>query len=241
MKKIIAIVACATFISGVLSWVFYPKQLEKPLPSEYDTIIHFQGDAKALSSAEQVSLMREGEWGPKCPIAPYQLALVTFSYWGFDDRPHINEGHLIVPKDLAVEVLGIFKTIYQHHFPIDMDNTTGFNCRWIEGQSGILSEHSYGLAIDVNAVQNPMSTWPGDRYLNRDRHSKGMILDHSAVVAAFKKLGWVWGGDWNVPKDYMHFQKTRQSQQIYMKFSHQWPDLTRFIYNPEKTRHSCKE
>ncbi len=55
-----------------------------------------------------------------------------------------------------------------------------------------LSEHAYGLAVDVNWTTNPL----------------GGSTDYPpGFVNAWKSEGFVWGGDWTSPKDYMHYQK----------------------------------
>jgi D-alanyl-D-alanine carboxypeptidase len=54
-----------------------------------------------------------------------------------------------------------------------------------------ISLHTWGIAIDINAAQNPV---------NRGNHQD------PRVVAIFKKWGFVWGGDWSSPNDPMHFQ-----------------------------------
>ncbi|WP_442940253.1 M15 family metallopeptidase [Nocardioides sp. B-3] len=35
----------------------------------------------------------------------------------------------------------------------------------------------------------------------------GMIVDAGPVIAAFARIGWEWGGDWNQSKDYQHFSQ----------------------------------
>jgi len=61
--------------------------------------------------------------------------------------------------------------------------------RFIAGTS-VLSNHSFGLAMDFNVPGNQRGT-PGE--MNRD------------VVSIFKKWGFAWGGDWNYT-DPMHFE-----------------------------------
>ena len=76
------------------------------------------------------------------------------------------------------------------------------------------SAHAYGLAIDVDPFQNPYRS--GQRvlpelataYLDRGRHLPGMITADSPVVAAFRAVGWTWGGGWSSPTDLMHFSST---------------------------------
>jgi hypothetical protein len=63
------------------------------------------------------------------------------------------------------------------------------------GQS--LSMHAFGCAMDFDAARNGFKD-----------HSPnfGVKTIHDAVVAPFKALGGVWGGDWPNNTDGMHFQ-----------------------------------
>jgi hypothetical protein len=70
--------------------------------------------------------------------------------------------------------------------------------------------HAFGLAVDLNPRENPyvgcgQSRDPAARsYRNRSRHRPGMV--GRRVVAAFRSIGWGWGGAWTgSTKDYMHF------------------------------------
>jgi len=55
------------------------------------------------------------------------------------------------------------------------------------------SLHSWGIAVDVNAFENPMG---GKSKLSNE------------FVKCFKDAGFDWGGDWKLP-DPMHFQIAR--------------------------------
>jgi hypothetical protein len=70
--------------------------------------------------------------------------------------------------------------------------------------------HAYGLAVDVNPLENPyvgcgQSRDPATRpFFNRARHRRGMV--GGRAVRAFGSAGWGWGGAWTGDtKDYMHF------------------------------------
>jgi hypothetical protein len=64
--------------------------------------------------------------------------------------------------------------------------------RFIErNPTNSISLHTWGIAIDINAGENPV---------NRGNHQDPQ------VVQIFKKWGFVWGGDWSSPEDPMHFQ-----------------------------------
>jgi hypothetical protein len=64
--------------------------------------------------------------------------------------------------------------------------------RFIAG-STTLSNHSFGLAIDINSLEN-------------QRGTVGQM--HPTVVAIMKKWGFAWGGDWSWT-DPMHFELAR--------------------------------
>jgi len=64
--------------------------------------------------------------------------------------------------------------------------------RFIErNPTNSISLHTWGIAIDINAAENPLN---------------GASHQDPQVVAIFKKWGFVWGGDWSSPRDPMHFQ-----------------------------------
>jgi hypothetical protein len=103
------------------------------------------------------------------------------------------------------------------HRSNEPDPTGSFECRNAVpspcsggNSTGNWSNHAYGLAIDVNPVENPyvgcgMSRDPlAQKYRNRSVHRKGMVT--RATVRAFASVGWGWGGAWSGnTKDYMHF------------------------------------
>jgi hypothetical protein len=167
-------------------------------------------------------------WHPGCPVHLRALRLVTLRYWGFDRQAH--RGRLVVHRDVAEKVVGIFRRLYQASFPIrqmrlvdyygaddrtsmEHDNTSAFNCRWRAGQPGVWSQHAYGRAIDVNPVENPyvwsggVSPWNGAPYVDRSYRRRGMIFHGDAVWWVFRDRSWEWGGDWTSVKDYQHYSR----------------------------------
>ena len=76
-----------------------------------------------------------------------------------------------------------------------------------------MSNHAYGLAIDLNPKVNPyvkndlVLPTNGLAYVNRDQHVLGIIKKNDAVYQLFTSHGWTWGGDWTSLKDYQHFEK----------------------------------
>ena len=79
----------------------------------------------------------------------------------------------------------------------------------------MLSQHSYGWAVDINPLQNPyvradgtVLRRPARRYLDRSQDLPGMIHEGDVVVRAFERIGWSWGGRWTTIRDDMHFSLT---------------------------------
>jgi hypothetical protein len=162
-----------------------------------------------------------------CPVGPEQLRTVRLSYWGFDGRAH--EGSLVVNRRVAGDVVAVFRAVYAARFPIRRiepvsayrgdddasmaaDNTSAFNCRRVSGSTtGAWSMHAYGLAIDVNPVENPyvlggrVSPPAGRAYVDRVRRRPGMAVAGGVLVRAFDAVGWGWGGRWAGSRDYQHF------------------------------------
>jgi hypothetical protein len=160
-----------------------------------------------------------------CPVSHAQLQAVHVPYRGFDGASHA--GVLVVNRRVARDVATVFHRLYVARFPIRRmtpisafhgsddasmaaDNTSAFNCRAAVGGSG-WSEHAYGLAIDVNPLENPYvldgKVLPpaGRRYLDRSRVRRGMAVAGGVLVRAFASVGWRWGGRWSSSPDYQHF------------------------------------
>jgi hypothetical protein len=168
-----------------------------------------------------------------------RLRSVKFRYLGLDDNIH-DDGEVVVMDAVASHVLRIFVSLRKMGFPIakarplnayDGDdnasmrdnNSSAFNDRNLTG-GGSISLHAYGLAIDLNPVQNPylarldgmlkIEPPAGADYINRlnprpwKRGRPGMA---EAAVGIFADNGFlIWGGYWDGPVDYQHFQVGRK-------------------------------
>jgi hypothetical protein len=172
------------------------------------------------------------------PVGCERLSLITFSYMGFDGGIH-GDGEIMVMDAAAESVLRILARLRDVRFPIAKarlvnhydgnddasmadNNTSGFNARNVAGSTK-LSLHAYGLAIDLNPVQNPNADRSGATlifrppagidYANRlnDRPGKPVRLGMAEVVIdVFADEGFlIWGGYWDEPIDYQHFQVNR--------------------------------
>ncbi len=168
-------------------------------------------------------------WRPGCPVEVSDLRMITMPHWGFDGK--IHTGRLVVNKDVADDVVSVFKKLYGYRFPIrkmepvdaykgsdydsiDAGNTSAFNCRSATGSTS-WSEHAYGRALDLNPRENPYIYADGsnahrnaDAYVKRPLHKPGVINPGDRVVRAFAAIGWGWGGYWSGAKDLQHFSKS---------------------------------
>ena len=148
-------------------------------------------------------------------------------YVGFDGRSHV--GRLVVNERVVRDVVGVFRTLYGARFPIRRmvpidayrgsddrsaaaDNTSAFNCRRaVAPGAPSWSMHAYGLAVDVDDVENPylegrrVIPRAGARFLDRTRVRPGMAVEGNVLVRAFDRVGWGWGGRWSGSPDYQHF------------------------------------
>jgi D-alanyl-D-alanine carboxypeptidase len=194
----------------------------------------------ALDSVSCSQLKRTGVIGAGAPVSCDRLAVVRFPYVDFNGGHH-DDGELMVLAAVAPEVGQLFHQLYQRGFPLaharlmthyhgddgasmQDNNTAAFNHRQITG-GGPLSLHAYGLAIDINPLQNPF-VQPGRQgivhvsppaattYLNRLAARPGKPARPGmaeSVTALFAQYGFtVWGGYWDAPIDYQHFQFSRE-------------------------------
>jgi hypothetical protein len=202
------------------------------LPAALLALAPSQSSVQPLPQPVRAELKAEGFWRSSCPVGLSDLRLLTVRHWGFDGRAHT--GQLVVNAGAAGSLSRVFGKVYRLRFPIrhlrladmygpkrgrprDGDVTGSFDCRQAVPSpctggsgTGTWSMHAYGLAVDVNPVENPyvgcgQSRDPtAKRYFDRSRHRRGMVTDRA--IAAFVSIGWGWGGAWvGNTKDYMHF------------------------------------
>jgi D-alanyl-D-alanine carboxypeptidase len=194
-------------------------------PASSSLVFH----GSVATGRETVRELVRYSWRRGCPVGPVELRLLRMDYWGLDGRVH--QGELIVHRDHARRILGVFGKLFRARYPIQRmrlvdayradddrstaaNNTSGFNCRRVSGSSS-WSEHAFGRAIDLNPLRNPyvtrggrVSPPAGRPYANRARRAAGMIHGGDTVVRAFAAAGWRWGGNWSGSRDYQHFSST---------------------------------
>jgi len=196
----------------------------------------FQSSVQPLPRSVETQLRTSHSWHAGCPVGMSGLRLLTVSYHDFQGRT--QTGQLVVNRAAAAPLARVFRKLYDLHFPIrhlklddaygssrdvprDGDVSGSFECRQAVpspctgGQgTGTWSMHAFGLAVDINPVENPyvgcgQSHDPTARRYreNRSVHRRGMVTRR--VIGAFRSVGWGWGGAWaGSTKDYMHFSST---------------------------------
>ena len=144
---------------------------------------------------------------------------MRLAYWGFDGRAHT--GALVVNVRAVAPLTRVFSRLYAARFPIrrmrpidayggsderslEADNTAAFNCRYaVAAGPKRWSVHAYGLAVDVDPVENPyleggrVHPRAGRAFLDRSRYRPGMAVRSGLLVRAFAGVGWQWGGRWS--------------------------------------------
>lgn len=199
----------------------------------FTLVAEYQADISKITPEIKQRMVQGNSYREGCPVGLTDLRYVILTYKDFDGKD--QKGEIIVHKDVADEVAGIFEALYDIGYPIrqmrlvsdfggndwqsiEADNTSAFNCRNATG-SKKWSRHSYGKAIDINPIENPYvfrsgrsshkASAPYVKRAHRQKTSadKALLLPNDKVVKLFKQHGWQWGGEFRGEKDYQHFQK----------------------------------
>lgn len=169
-------------------------------------------------------------YGENCDIPLSELSYIRVLHYGFDGGVYIGE--LIVNKKIEDIIIEIFKELFDEKYPIERmvlideynaddnlsmkdNNTSCFNYRVIQGSSA-LSNHAYGMAVDINPFYNPYIRVKGgvqtvlpdnaSEYTDRELDCEYYIKKDDVCYNAFIKRGFTWGGEWESLKDYQHFE-----------------------------------
>lgn len=202
-----------------------PKDEKNPSPNADKDTISDIFQVNPISS-DIYNKIYGKSWSEGAPVDINSLSHVIITYWGFDDKPHLGE--IIVNSSVGEDIKDIFKELYYAKYPIDKvkliddynasdeasmeDNNTSSFCYRPQTNSSKISVHSYGLAIDINPLQNPyvkgdiIQPENATKYVDRSTYRKGMIFKDDPCYKAFTSRGWTWGGDWNGVRDYQHFE-----------------------------------
>lgn len=200
------------------------------LPFKYSMARSAANDFTACALPDSVfALMQGRSYKVGCGVPRATLRYLRVKHYDAGGREHVGE--LVCHKDLAADLLAIFRELHRARYPIERmrlidyygaddersmaaNNTSAFNYRRVAG-SKALSKHSIGRAIDINPLYNPcvsrdgrkVQPAKGRRYANRSLKSPYRITRGDLCHRLFKQHGFVWGGDWRSLKDYQHFEK----------------------------------
>ncbi|MDD6193399.1 MAG: M15 family metallopeptidase [Lachnospiraceae bacterium] len=177
-------------------------------------------------------------------ISIEDLRYLKVLHYNFDHE--IQVGELVVNRAIARDCLSIFQELFYQQYEIasmylvdryyyddehkntqnseaadynsvNNNNTSAFHYRVVSGTE-VLSAHAYGLAIDINPLQNPSMALDEDGnltnkyldlqdYSDRTRAKEHMIAKGDVCYETFIRHGFIWGGEWDGPADYQHFEK----------------------------------
>lgn len=143
--------------------------IEEPTKEPTEVSVVRRGTAEAIPE-DICQTMRGYSMPANASISFDELSYLTIPH--YDYNYNITEGHLVVNKALAEEVLDIFAELFDIKYPIERmelidkyeaddyasieyNNTSAFNYRESTDGSGSLSRHALGRAIDINPQINP--------------------------------------------------------------------------------------
>lgn len=154
-----------------------------------------------------------------CPHEGTPLTIIHPQFYNF--AGNVETGKIAVHDKIKMHVIELFDELLEYKFPIQQmklldsfnnndeasmaaNNTVSYGYRETSISKGRKSHHAYGLAIDINPMQNPVivnGTYTPKNATN-DIKLQGTLTPE--VVRIFKKHGFLWGGDWHF-QDLHHF------------------------------------
>lgn len=183
-------------------------------------------------SDEVFARMWKKSFKENCTVPRASLRYVKVLHYTLDGKVRIGE--MVCNKAISKDLVEIFRELYDAKYPIERmvlvdnynaldepsmeaNNSSCFNFRFITGTTK-LSNHSKGLAVDINTLYNPyvkvrsdgsvyVEPATGTPYVNRTKTFDYRIDHDDLCYKLFIKHGFEWGGDWKSVKDYQHFEK----------------------------------
>lgn len=151
------------------------------------------------------------------------LSYLTIPHYDFDGN--VVNGHMVVNKKLADEVLLIFQELYNIKYPIERmelvdnygasdyesieaNNTSAFNDR--KTDSGDKSYHASGQAIDINPIINPYIYTDKTPYYSSHKDSAKYVLNRDKMT------------DWTDTEKAACIREDTEIYEIFTKYGWKW-------------------
>ncbi len=183
---------------------------------------------KEISPAIKSRIFKKS-YPENCPFPLAELVTLNVTHINFNGEQ--QKGELIVSRRIADDMLFIFEKLFEHRYPIEKirliddydadddisvanNNSSAFCYRTISDTTTI-SNHAYGIAVDINPYYNPYikngcvaKHVNLDFAFNRETNNPYFIRKNDFCYNLFKSRGFSWGGDWQSQnEDYQHFYK----------------------------------
>ncbi len=166
-----------------------------------------------------------------CTVPRSELRYIHILHKDLNGRT--KSGEIICSRLIADDLLDIFKKLYEAGYPVEsvrlvddfnaddevsmrVNNSSCFNFRFMTDKKK-LSNHSLGLAVDINPLYNPyVKTVNGKTlvcpstavsFTDRTKIFPYKIEENDLCCRLFAEHGFTWGGSWTSLKDYQHFEK----------------------------------
>jgi len=112
---------------------------------------------------------------------------------------------LVCAKAVAPLLINFAKEFHESVEPIDEGQLDdwGYAFRMTRGSDKVLSNHSSGTAIDLNAIKHPLGK---SNTFNQDQRN--------IITLLITKYGLAWGGNYKRRKDDMHFEIALNKEQV---------------------------
>jgi len=157
-------------------------------------------------------------WHPGCPVGRAGLRLLQINYWDFSG--YRRRGELIAATGAIGRMGRALAAMYARHYPLRSlrpidyfgysrrthggndyaamaaDDTSAFDCRWVDGKPGVLSPHALGYSIDINTFENPYDSVagavPDSWWLSRSAPRIAWRSANAPLVRLLRRYGLVW-------------------------------------------------
>jgi hypothetical protein len=175
--------------------------------------------------------MRGKSFPENCTVSRDSLRYLKVLHYNLQGE--ILTGEMVCNGKIAADLIQIFAELFEKKYPVEKirliddydaddemsmrDNNSSCFCFRTVAGSNNLSLHALGMAVDVNTFYNPyirvkngkqiIQPANSEPYCDRSKPFDYKIEPGDDCCKAFKKRGFLWGGDWKAYKDYQHFYK----------------------------------